>query len=255
MRYVAYYRVSTQEQGRSGLGLDAQEQAVQLHVRSRAGEIVGSFIEVESGRKSDRPQLAQAMELAIEQHAVLLIAKLDRLARSVHFISTLLLDPKLEIEACDLPAANKMTMQIMAAVAEGEAAAISHRTKVALEQAKKRGVKLGMSHDGKASLTSSYGKKGAVTKQMEADRLAAELGKMIEEMRDTGMTFKQIAARFSILGIPMERKKPRRGVTKWSLSRIYQIYRRYKFIGPLPYGYAALPAPDRSSMASSDVQR
>lgn len=133
MQFVAYYRVSTQEQGRSGLGLDAQERAVTMHVRAKRGEIIASFTEVESGKRSDRPQLALAMEMAAETGAVLLIAKLDRLARSVHFISTLLLDPKLEIEACDLPAANKMTLHLMAAVGEGEAAAISARTKAALE--------------------------------------------------------------------------------------------------------------------------
>lgn len=84
-----------------------------------------SFVEIESGKKSDRPQLHAAMDLAIETGAVLLIAKLDRLARSVNFISSLMLDPKLKFEACDLPGASPMTLQFMAVVAEGEAVAIS----------------------------------------------------------------------------------------------------------------------------------
>ena len=244
MRYVAYYRVSTQEQGRSGLGLDAQQKAVDLHVRSRNAELIAGFTEVESGKKADRPQLELAIEMAVNEGAVLLIAKLDRLARSVHFISTLLLDPKLEIEACDLPAANKMTMQIMAAVAEGEAAAISQRTKAALEQAAARGKKFGFAHENNRARASQLAAARAVQSKIEADRRSAELGKIIQDMRDAGLTFDQIAERFTALRIPMVLKKPVRGVTKWSKSRIYQIYRRYTFVGPVQHGYVALPAPD-----------
>lgn len=127
-RFVAYYRVSTKEQGRSGLGIDAQRHAVAGLVLARRGLLLAEFTEIESGRNDERPRLKEARALAVKSKATLLIAKLDRLARSVSFISSLMADSRLEIEACDLPQANRMTLHIMAAVAEGEAAAISART-------------------------------------------------------------------------------------------------------------------------------
>jgi len=232
MQFVAYYRVSTQEQGRSGLGLDAQERAVTMHVRAKRGKIIASFTEVESGKRSDRPQLAFAMEMAAETGAVLLIAKLDRLARSVHFISTLLLDPKLEIEACDLPAANKMTLHLMAAVAEGEAAAISARTKAALGAARRRGVLLGVRHPAKAGREAEISQSGRKVMRERADRLATELGPMIHRLRLDGQSYKQVAEHFTLINLPAQRKQARRGRTVWHQDRIRQIYRRYCAITP-----------------------
>ena len=124
MRYVAYYRVSTAKQGTSGLGLAAQEAAVRAFI---AGEPVAAFTEVESGKRDDRPQLAVALAHAKQHKATLVIAKLDRLARDVHFISGLL-KSGVEIRACDIPTANRMVLHIMAAVAEGEREMISERT-------------------------------------------------------------------------------------------------------------------------------
>ncbi|TFZ57737.1 recombinase family protein [Methylorubrum sp. Q1] len=140
MRFVSYLRVSTQKQGQLGLGLEAQRAAVAAHVRQ--GEILAEYVEVVSGRKDHRPELAQAMAHAKRLKAVLVIAKLDRLARDVHFVSGLM-KSKVEFVACDLPAANKLTIHIMAAFAEHEAEMISARTKAALAAAKARGVKLG----------------------------------------------------------------------------------------------------------------
>lgn len=139
MKYVAYYRVSTAKQGTSGLGLAAQEAAVRAFV---AGEPIAAFTEVESGKRDDRPQLAAALAHAKRHKATLVIAKLDRLARDVHFISGLL-KSGVEIRACDIPTANRMVLHIMAAVAEGEREMISERTKAALAAAKARGVRLG----------------------------------------------------------------------------------------------------------------
>ncbi|MEQ9490082.1 MAG: recombinase family protein [Alphaproteobacteria bacterium] len=141
-RYVAYYRVSTKRQGRSGLGLDAQERAVADQIAGDGGEVVASFTEVETGKRSDRPQLEAAMAECHLRHATLLVAKLDRLARNAHFLLGLK-DAGIEFKCCDMPSANRMTVGIMAVVAEEEAQVISERTKAALAAAKARGVRLG----------------------------------------------------------------------------------------------------------------
>lgn len=137
---VAYYRVSTERQGQSGLGLDAQRSAVTVYAASR--NLLGEFVEVESGRKDNRPELAAALALCRQKRAVLVIAKLDRLARSVAFISNLM-ESGVEFVAVDMPQANRLTLHILAAVAEHERAMISQRTRVALAAAKARGTRLG----------------------------------------------------------------------------------------------------------------
>ena len=141
-KYVAYYRVSTQRQGISGLGLEGQKSIVKEYIDSTGGELLEEFIEVESGRKTNRVKLAEALKLAKKQKAVLVIAKLDRLARNVHFITGLMASG-VDFLACDMPSANKLTIGILACVAEDEADRISQRTKIALKMAKERGVKLG----------------------------------------------------------------------------------------------------------------
>ncbi|MDP3634111.1 recombinase family protein [Phenylobacterium sp.] len=130
-QFVAYHRVSTAKQGASGLGLAAQRQAVREHVARHGGELIGEFEEVESGKRSDRPALAQAMERCRLTGSTLLIAKLDRLSRNVHFLSGLM-EQGVDFIACDMPSANKLTVHIMAAVAQQEREAISTRTKAAL---------------------------------------------------------------------------------------------------------------------------
>lgn len=140
--YIAYLRVSTQKQGHSGLGLEAQRAAVEGFTRQQGGKIVAEYIEVESGKRADRPELAMALSAAKKAKATLLIAKLDRLARNVHFISGMM-DAGVDFVAVDQPFANRLTLHILAAVAEDEARRISERTKAALKAAKRRGVKLG----------------------------------------------------------------------------------------------------------------
>ena len=144
-RFLAYLRVSTDKQGRSGLGLEAQRAAVEAHVAGVGGTVTAEFIEVESGRKKDRPQLAAALVDCRARRAVLVIAKLDRLARNVHFVSGLM-ESGVEFVAADMPTVNRLTIHILAAVAEEEARMISARTKAALTAAKARGVKLGNPH-------------------------------------------------------------------------------------------------------------
>ena len=144
-RFVAYYRVSTAQQGSSGLGLDAQRAAVERHIASAGGQLVGEFQEIESGKKNDRPEIASALAACRSQHATLIIAKLDRLARNVAFISNLM-ESGAEFIAADMPMANRLTVHVLAAVAEHEREMISQRTKAALAAAKARGVKLGNPH-------------------------------------------------------------------------------------------------------------
>lgn len=154
-KYIAYYRVSTQRQGVSGLGLEAQQAAVAHYLRPFGLEPIAEFQEVESGRKDSRPELDAALEMAENEGATLLIAKLDRLARSVSFISRLL-DGKVPFVSCDMPEANRMMLQMSAVFAEHEAKMISERTKAALAAAKERGVKLGGSNPKWLAIANNY---------------------------------------------------------------------------------------------------
>ena len=141
-RFITYFRVSTDRQGRSGLGLEAQQQAVRQFLSGRAATVIAEFIEVESGSKNDRPKLKEALEACQRSRATLLIAKLDRLARSVAFISALM-EAKTNFLAVDMPHASRLVLHVMAAFAEHEREMIRERTKAALAAAKARGVRLG----------------------------------------------------------------------------------------------------------------
>ena len=141
-RYVAYFRVSTQKQGRSGLGLDAQKQAVQNYLQQFGGELVAEYMEVESGKRPDRPEFTKAADYAELANAILLVAKLDRLSRDLHFVTSLQ-KRGIRFKLCDLPEIDNLTIHILAAMAEHEARMISVRTKQAMHEAKRRGVVLG----------------------------------------------------------------------------------------------------------------
>jgi DNA invertase Pin-like site-specific DNA recombinase len=141
-KFIAYYRVSTEKQGRSGLGLEAQREAVRNHLNGGSWRLAAEVVEVESGKRNDRPKLAEALRLCRLHGATLIIAKLDRLARNVAFISNLM-ESGVEFTAVDFPQANRLTVHILAAVAEHEREMISQRTKAALAAAKARGTKLG----------------------------------------------------------------------------------------------------------------
>lgn len=142
-RFIAYYRVSTDRQGRSGLGLEAQQEAVHQYLIGKAADVVAEYVEVESGANNDRPKLKEALAACRREKATLLIAKLDRLARSVSFISNLM-DSTTDFVAVDMPHASRLVLHVMAAFAEHEREMISERTKAALAAAKTRGVRLGI---------------------------------------------------------------------------------------------------------------
>jgi DNA invertase Pin-like site-specific DNA recombinase len=174
--FVAYYRVSTDRQGQSGLGLEAQQKAVTEHVGRAGGAIVAVFTEVESGKRKDRPELGRALATCRRLGAVLVIAKLDRLARNVHFVSGLM-ESGVEFLACDNPHANKLMIHILSAFAEHEREVISERTKAALLAAKARGVRLG-----------STGVIRAAENKAQADAFAASLAPILDEIRGSGHT-------------------------------------------------------------------
>jgi len=135
--FVPYHRVSTKRQGASGLGLDAQERMIAGHIENVGGKSLPSFTEIETGKRADRPQLRKALALARQKKATLIVAKLDRLARNVHFVTSLQ-EAKVKFIAADFPAANEFMIQILAAVAQYEAKMISDRTKQALAERRRR---------------------------------------------------------------------------------------------------------------------
>src|SRR4051794_29578177 len=150
-KHIGYYRVSTGQQGQSGLGLEAQKKAVTDYLNGSNWELTAEFTEIESGKHEDRPELRKALAACKKHKAILVIAKLDRLARNVHFISGLM-HAGTEFVAVDFPQANRLTIHILAAVAEHEREMISQRTKAALAAAKARGKRLGAPDPGKAAL-------------------------------------------------------------------------------------------------------
>jgi DNA invertase Pin-like site-specific DNA recombinase len=183
--FIAYYRVSTDRQGKSGLGLEAQQEAVRNYLNGGNWKLVGEVVEVESGKRSDRPKLAEALRLAKLHKATLIIAKLDRLARNVAFVSSLM-ESGVEFTAVDFPQANRLTIHILAAVAEHEAAAISKRTKEALAAAKARGKRLGGFRG--FTFREEDHKAAREARKARADGRIAELAPVIGELRNAGVT-------------------------------------------------------------------
>lgn len=215
-KYVAYYRVSTQKQGQSGLGIEAQRASVSLHVNQFEGELVAEFTEIETGKGSDalerRLQLKLALALCRKYGATLLIAKLDRLARNVHFI-TGLIETGCDFVAVDMPQANKVMLQIHAVMSEYERDQISIRTKQALKAAKARGMQLGRA--GAANLKSNVEER-----KNKAQAYAKELGPILEGLTKAGLSQRAIATKLNVLGV----SAPRGG--GWSLIQVQRILMR-----------------------------
>lgn len=216
LAFVTYLRVSTDQQGRSGLGLEAQRAAVAAHVTSTCGRIVAEHVEVESGRKKDRPELAAALEAARALRAVLLIAKLDRLARNVAFVSNLM-ESGVEFVAADMPTVNRLTVHILAAVAEEEARMISARTKAALAAAKARGVVLGnprlLARDPVLAAQAN------VVQVANAQRRTAAVLPYVEQARRAGAgTLAEIADALMARGVPAPR-----GGSRWAPAQVRRV--------------------------------
>lgn len=217
LRFISYFRVSTKQQGMSGLGVEAQREAVRRHLQGSAGELVAEFVEVESGKRKDRPELENALRLCRQTGAVLIIAKLDRLARNVAFVSSLM-ESGTEFIACDNPQANRLTVHILAAVAEDEARRISERTKAALAMAKARGVVLGGDR--------GYRPEGRPDRALQAlqsqsDEFALAIAPIVEDIKAAGHTsLNAIATELNQRGI-----RTRRAGT-WHAATVRNVLRR-----------------------------
>jgi DNA invertase Pin-like site-specific DNA recombinase len=216
-KFVAYFRVSTQKQGASGLGLEAQQEAVRMYLNGGRWKLVGEFKEVESGKRNDRPALAEALTLCRIHGATLIIAKLDRLARNVAFISNLM-ESGVEFTAVDFPQANRLTIHILAAVAEHEAVMISARTKAALAAARARGVVLGGDRGNIAYEASRGAKASIAVRSAAAERRAADLLPAIRYAQANGASsLREIAAALNESGIPAARGG------QWSAIQVQRV--------------------------------
>lgn len=214
-KYVTYKRVSTSEQGRSGLGLEAQERDIRLFLEGYSEvpfEILAEFVDVQSGTDDNRPELAKAIELARKRQAELLVAKLDRLSRRLSYIGKLTDDKRLALRVAQMPHADNFQLHIYAALAEQERAFISRRTKAALQAAKARGAKLG-------GLRDRTMKRNAVLKA-EADSRAAQLSGIILPMRKAGRTLREIAAELNNVGVTTARNGT------WTASQVKRVLDR-----------------------------
>lgn len=242
VRYVVYYRVSDAKQGRSGLGLEAQRGMFATFLLGRPGEVVGEYTEVETGKSLKkslrRPELQKAMDHARSARATLVIAKIDRLARNVAFISALM-ESGQPFVCCDMPAADNFTIHILAALAEREGNMISERTSAALQALKARGVLLGSLRPGHWEGRSKAGElmvdcrqKGLVKARKAnlaavQDEMSKQYGPIvpwIREMREAGSTLQGIVDALNEKGCRTRRDLP------WNVPTLRRVI--LKFLGP-----------------------
>jgi DNA invertase Pin-like site-specific DNA recombinase len=217
-KFVSYLRVSTQRQGKSGLGLEAQRETVAGYLNGGSWSLIQEVVEVESGKRSDRPELAKALSLCRLHRATLLVAKLDRLARNVAFISALM-EAGVKFVAVDLPQANELTVHIMAAMAEYEAKAISARTKAALQAAKARGTQLGgLRWD--INNVSAKGRVEAIkARKQTAMKYRADVLPVIQDMQQKGASsLRAIASALNQDGVPTPT-----GKGEWTAVQVMRI--------------------------------
>jgi DNA invertase Pin-like site-specific DNA recombinase len=216
--FVTYCRVSTARQGRSGLGLEAQREAVTRFLNGGQWSLVAEFTEIESGKNNERPELAKAMQACRVYGAKLVIAKLDRLSRDAHFLLGLE-KAGVDFVAADMPGANRLTARIMAVLAEEERKMISERTKAALAVSKK---KLGGLRRNLKPLTKAARKAGQDTQAHRARERAADLLPIVRDLRDNGVTsFSGIAKAFTERGIPTTR-----GSSQWTATQVSRVVAR-----------------------------
>jgi len=215
-KFIAYFRVSTDKQGKSGLGLEAQRKAVLDYLDGARWSLVQEFVEIESGKHNERPQLTVALAACKKHRARLVIAKLDRLSRNLAFIAALM-ESGVEFVAVDNPHATKLTVHILAAVAEHEREMISERTKAALRAAKARGTRLGNPQLAKAA------KRGTAAVKANAKQFAANVLPVIEEIERAGFTsHNAIAAKLNERNV-----RTARGV-KWTHVQVGAVLRPFE---------------------------
>ena len=213
-KFVAYFRVSTDKQGKSGLGLDAQRHAVLQFLDGGSWSLIGEFTEIESGKRNERPELEKALAVCKRHKAKLVIAKLDRLSRNLAFIATLM-DSGVEFVAVDNPHANKLTVHILAAVAQHEREMIAQRTKDALQAAKARGVVLGNPK------LDAVRDRAVASVRADADRFAKNVAPIIREIQSSGVaSHRAIARSLNARGVATARGG------QWTAVQVGSILRR-----------------------------
>jgi DNA invertase Pin-like site-specific DNA recombinase len=217
-RFISYLRVSTKRQSKSGLGLEAQREAVTSYLDGGRWQLLDEVIEIESGKRNDRPALARALALCRLRKATLVVARMDRLSRNLHFL-TGLQESGCDFVCCDIPQANKLTLQVLASVAQAEGEAISTRTRLALAAAKRRGVQLGGDRAGIIASQSPKGvKASAKVRRAKARERAGDLLPEIESIRAEGASsLREIAAALNERGI----KTTRGG--EWSATQVARV--------------------------------
>lgn len=219
-KFVSYLRVSTARQGLSGLGLEAQRHAVEEYLNGGRWELLGEHVELESGKHTlaHRPVLREALEVCKRHKATLVVAKLDRLARNVAFVSALM-ESKVDFVAADFPAANKLTVHILAAVAEHEREQISARTRAALQAAKVRGVKLGNPRIKQINRP----------RRQEAHAFAETLRPTLEAYRAAGMSERGMVVSLNSVGV----RSARGG--QWHLQTLQRVLERFHDVEHPPH--------------------
>ncbi|PZV38539.1 recombinase family protein [Mesorhizobium kowhaii] len=240
MRFVIYRRVSTQEQGRSGLGLEAQRRDIDifLHAFTQVPwEIVGEFCDILSGKDDNRPELARALDLARRKGAELLISKLDRLSRDVEFIARTM--KHANIKVATMPNADPFQMHLFAALAEKERKFIGERTKAALAAAKVRGVKLGGYREG------SLDRRIAALKQTADDNARRVMG-IVQPLKQAGKSLRQIAVELEKQGI----RTPRGGA--WTAKQVSLTLARLTRLASVPVDRVAEPTEVKSAESVVD---
>jgi len=229
-KYVAYHRVSTKKQGQSGLGLEAQKTAVAHYLAGGPYQLVGEFTEIESGKDhKNRPKLLEALAFCRVTGARLIVATLDRLSRDVEFLAKLQ-KSSVQFLCADMPEANELTINVLAAVAQAERKRISERIVKTLAEARRRGTKLGAPKGERriAQYHADRGRKRAInTITSNANRFARDLAQIIESIRAAGITTQQkIAEELNRQGIPT-----RRGLEgRWSQVSVGLLLKRLKAI-------------------------
>ena len=222
MKYVVYYRVSTKKQAISGLGLEAQKTIVQNYLKN-SNNIIAEYIEVETGKSVNRPQLNEALQCCKENNATLIVAKLDRLARNLHFVTSLQV-ANVDFICCDMPTANRLTIHIISAIAENEALLISQRTKQALAEKKRQGVKLGNpQNNGLTEQNIAKGRSIRIENALsnEHNRKASTL---IGMMRNNGSKWSEIVSQLNQNGFRTRRN------CQFDITAVKRLYARYNLV-------------------------